>query len=520
MRAGAERIFRRLDSPLVGRGPSATLLHAAYRTALEEQSCRLVTVLGAAGRRQDAARAGGRGALVRRDRRAGSLPARTARGSRSSRSTEIVRSLAGLAADDDEQVVHGAHRAAPAAGRRVRARHGAARRAAERRRGRARRGGVLGRAQAARGGRAHAAARARARGPALGRADAARPHRVPRRLEPRRADARARARAPRPARAAARLARRAPRSSSRSAATSRTRCSGICSARPSWTPRSRAASSTPPRATRSSSRSSCACSSTTARSCSTTDAGSPRDVGELPIPPSINALLAARLDRPRARGADGAAVRVGDRQAVLVERRRRARAAGAPRPRRLAPPRARPQAADLPRRVDELRERGLVPLRAHPRARRRLRDAAEGAARRAARALRRLARSQGRRTRSSAATISSGRTRARVELGPPNEETRALGERAGALLASAGRRAFARDDLPAARTLLDRAAALTSDPCARAETLLALGVALRETGDLTRVGDVLRRGARARALAGRRTARRAHPDRAVLAPRR
>ena len=31
---------------------------------------------------------------------------------------------------------------------------------------------------------------------------------------------------------------------------------------------------------------------------------------------------------------------------------------------------------------------------------------------------------------------------------------------------------------------------LASDPCVRAETLLALGVALRETGDLTRVGDV------------------------------
>jgi class 3 adenylate cyclase/tetratricopeptide (TPR) repeat protein len=76
------------------------------------------------------------------------------------------------------------------------------------------------------------------------------------------------------------------------------------------------------------------------------------------------------------------------------------------------------------------------------------------------------------------------------ELGPPNAEIRSLGERAAALLASAGRRAFARDDLPAARTLLDRAAALLSLPEPRAEILLDLGVALRETGDLTRSASV------------------------------
>ena len=80
---------------------------------------------------------------------------------------------------------------------------------------------------------------------------------------------------------------------------------------------------------------------------------------------------------------------------------------------------------------------------------------------------------------------------ARRELGPENDEIRALGQRASTLLASAGRRAFARDDLPAARTLLDRAASLPCDAAARAETLLALGVASRETGDLTRAGTVL-----------------------------
>src|SRR5213596_2561319 len=49
VRAGAERNFRRLGSPIVGRERERDVLHAAYRTALEEQSCGVVTVLGAAG---------------------------------------------------------------------------------------------------------------------------------------------------------------------------------------------------------------------------------------------------------------------------------------------------------------------------------------------------------------------------------------------------------------------------------------------------------------------------------------
>jgi class 3 adenylate cyclase len=81
--------------------------------------------------------------------------------------------------------------------------------------------------------------------------------------------------------------------------------------------------------------------------------------------------------------------------------------------------------------------------------------------------------------------------RARCELGPPDDETRALGKRAAALLASAGRRAFARDDLPAASTLLERAAALPLDEAAKAETLLSLGIALRWTGEQSRAATVL-----------------------------
>src|SRR6059036_457261 len=49
VRAGAEFIFRRLDSPLVGRAQERDYLRNAYRTVIEDQSCRLVTVLGAAG---------------------------------------------------------------------------------------------------------------------------------------------------------------------------------------------------------------------------------------------------------------------------------------------------------------------------------------------------------------------------------------------------------------------------------------------------------------------------------------
>ena len=121
-----------------------------------------------------------------------------------------------------------------------------------------------------------------------------------------------------------------------------------------------------------------------------------RDSGEL-SDSAVDQRASLGAARPsRAGGAGRAPVRVGDRQAVLVERRRRARPARAARPGQRAPPRTRAQAADLPRRVDELPQRGLVPLRPHPRARRRLRAAAEDAARRAARADRGLARPQGR----------------------------------------------------------------------------------------------------------------------------
>ena len=106
VRAGAERIFRRLDSPIVGRERERDHLHGAYRAALDEQSCRLVTVLGAAGvgktRLAQEVAARSFGAAMAQGR---CLP--YGDGITFFPVNEIVRSLAGLAADDDEQVVRG-----------------------------------------------------------------------------------------------------------------------------------------------------------------------------------------------------------------------------------------------------------------------------------------------------------------------------------------------------------------------------------------------------------------------------
>jgi class 3 adenylate cyclase/tetratricopeptide (TPR) repeat protein len=82
--------------------------------------------------------------------------------------------------------------------------------------------------------------------------------------------------------------------------------------------------------------------------------------------------------------------------------------------------------------------------------------------------------------------------RHRLELGPLDEHGGELGERASALLAAGGRRAHARGDLPAATSLLERAAALPSDGPARVELLLDLGRSHFEAGDFTRAEEVLR----------------------------
>ncbi|MFL5756006.1 MAG: AAA family ATPase [Chloroflexota bacterium] len=82
--------------------------------------------------------------------------------------------------------------------------------------------------------------------------------------------------------------------------------------------------------------------------------------------------------------------------------------------------------------------------------------------------------------------------RYRTELGALDEDARDVGRRASAKLASAGRRAFARGDMPAAANLLRRAAApLDPDDVARVEILIELGEALIELGDVAAVQTVI-----------------------------
>jgi len=82
--------------------------------------------------------------------------------------------------------------------------------------------------------------------------------------------------------------------------------------------------------------------------------------------------------------------------------------------------------------------------------------------------------------------------RCREALGPVDERSRRLAARAAERLTAAGRRAFARSDLPATVNLYQRATALLpeSDP-ARLELLPDLSYALRETGSLSRADEVV-----------------------------
>jgi class 3 adenylate cyclase/tetratricopeptide (TPR) repeat protein len=82
--------------------------------------------------------------------------------------------------------------------------------------------------------------------------------------------------------------------------------------------------------------------------------------------------------------------------------------------------------------------------------------------------------------------------RFRVELGPPDDHARTLARAAAEQLGAAGRRALARDDRPAAASLLHRAASLLpADEPARLQLLPDLGVALVNVGELEQAGDVL-----------------------------
>ena len=80
----------------------------------------------------------------------------------------------------------------------------------------------------------------------------------------------------------------------------------------------------------------------------------------------------------------------------------------------------------------------------------------------------------------------------RAELGPVDGAGRELGRRAAGRLAAAGRRALDRNDIPAARNLLDRAARVLerTDP-ARVAILPDLGQTLKTAGDFERARAIL-----------------------------
>jgi class 3 adenylate cyclase/tetratricopeptide (TPR) repeat protein len=89
----------------------------------------------------------------------------------------------------------------------------------------------------------------------------------------------------------------------------------------------------------------------------------------------------------------------------------------------------------------------------------------------------------------------------RAELGPVDERGRALARRASECLVSAAERAIARGDRPAQVSLLSRAAPLlTADERSRVEVLAELADALTEMGDFPRAEAVL-----AEAIAGAET---------------
>jgi class 3 adenylate cyclase/tetratricopeptide (TPR) repeat protein len=81
--------------------------------------------------------------------------------------------------------------------------------------------------------------------------------------------------------------------------------------------------------------------------------------------------------------------------------------------------------------------------------------------------------------------------RSLLELGPPNDRTSTLAHKATQTLSSAGERALARSDMPAAVNLLSRAIALLSPrEGRRLELLTEIAFALIDTGDFDRLVDV------------------------------
>jgi class 3 adenylate cyclase/predicted ATPase len=90
-----------------------------------------------------------------------------------------------------------------------------------------------------------------------------------------------------------------------------------------------------------------------------------------------------------------------------------------------------------------------------------------------------------------------------AELGPVDERARAVGQRAAERLAEAGHRALARADMPAAVNLLDRAEALVPvDDLRRLEWAIDLSASLIEVGELARAEALLEEATKAARAAG------------------
>jgi class 3 adenylate cyclase/tetratricopeptide (TPR) repeat protein len=96
--------------------------------------------------------------------------------------------------------------------------------------------------------------------------------------------------------------------------------------------------------------------------------------------------------------------------------------------------------------------------------------------------------------------------RYRAELGPVDAQTRVLGERAARRLGAAGSRAVDRGDMPAASSLLQRAASLLDEGHQdRPHLLLGAGEALTEAGELAAAETTLDAARNAAALLGNDT---------------
>ena len=349
--------------------------------------------------------------------------------------------------------------------------------------------------------RRRAPAGRRPRGRPLGRADPPRPHRA-RRGDARRAcrSSSSCSRATRPPRRQARLRRRraAARAASRSAATTAALLvehllgdDGVAArAAPTWSSRA-------PRATRCSSRSSCACSSTSASSSAATRASPPcarrrsrcRRPSTRCSPPASTGSSPASVPSLEAGAVIGSSFGRGALLELVDERR---------------PPRSSTRSSQaLVRKQLIAADGGRFagdPTFSFSHAL--VRDVAyEGMlkARRAdlhARYADWLERAAGERAGEYDEILGYHLERAHrylSELGPVDERARELGARAAGRLGSSGGRALARGDIRSAVSLLERAVSLLdADDPARRELTIKLGIALAETGQLSRVDALLR----------------------------